>query len=304
MREFEFIDWICRQGRFDPAVVEVGPGDDCAVLNLGGEKLLLTTDQALDGVHFLLTEHGAEAAGRKAAARALSDVAAMAGQPLAMAATVAAPKGLSRADAEAIYRGLRSAGDAFACPLVGGDVAAWAEPPGGLQITVTVLGSCGGVGPVLRSGAKPGDAVCVTGALGGAWRGRRHLTFTPRIAEARGLAGEFGLHAMIDVSDGLAADLGHIAAASCVAAELDAAAVPIHDDARACDDPLSAALRDGEDYELLFTLPAEQARRLVATQPLAVRVSRIGTIAAGAGMTLLRGGKSQKLPPRGWEHRT
>ena len=140
MRELDFIDWIRKQGSFDPGVIEVGPGDDCAVLKVGGERLLITTDQVLDGVHFSLVDHGPQGAGRKAAARALSDIAAMAGLPVAMVATVAAPKGLSDADAQAIYQGLRSGGDPFDCPLAGGDVAAWAGDQGRLQISVTVLG--------------------------------------------------------------------------------------------------------------------------------------------------------------------
>ncbi len=304
MREFEFIEWIRRQGRFDPDVVAVGPGDDCAVLNVGGEKLLMTTDQVLDGVHFSLAEHGAEAAGRKSAARSLSDIAAMAGLPVAMVATVAAPKGFSQADAEAIYLGLRTCGDEFGCPLVGGDLAAWGESPGPLQISVTILGKAGGIEPVLRSGAQVGNTICVTGKLGGAWATRRHLEFTPRIADARILAGQFAVSAMIDISDGLVGDLHHILNASNVGAELEDLAIPIHDDAAERKDPLEAALFDGEDYELLFTLPETEADRLMDSNPLGVGIGRIGTIVAGSGMTLLREGRREKLEPRGWEHET
>ena len=304
MREFEFIEWVRSQALADPERVEVGPGDDCAVIALGDEKLLLTADQVLDGVHFSMTRHGPAAGGRKAAARNLSDIAAMAGQPLAMVATVAAPQGLAQADAQAIHDGLRSVGDEFDCPLVGGDLAAWDRDDRPLQISVTVLGRSGGVGPVLRAGARPGDAVCVTGALGGAWKGRRHLSFRPRIAEARRLAADFGLTAMIDISDGLAADLGHVAAAGGVGAEIDAAAVPLSDRIGEGADPLTAALTDGEDYELLFTLAADAADRLVRAQPLGVPVSRIGRIVAGSGLTLVRNGKPEPLDARGWEHRT
>jgi len=299
MREFEFIEWVRRQGGVSPGVV-VGPGDDCAVLRVGRQTLLITTDQVLDGVHVSLAEHGAEAVGRKAAARAVSDIAAMAGEPVAMVASVAAPPGLSEADARAIYHGLRALG----CPLVGGDLAAWRDDAARLQMTVTVLGRTGAAGPVLRSGARPHDAVCVTGSLGGAWRGSRHLTFTPRVAEARLLAGAYGLHAMIDISDGLAADLGHIVADSSVAAEIVAEDLPVHPDAAGAVDPLAAALFDGEDYELLFTLPPRQADRLIADQPLGVPVTRIGTIREGEGMVLLRRGEPEMLAPRGWEHGT
>ena len=304
MREFDFIEWVRSQATGDSERVLVGPGDDCAVLALGDEKLLVTSDQVLDGVHFSVTRHGPAAGGRKAAARNLSDIAAMAGEPVAMVATVAAPQGFSQADAQAIYDGLRSVGDEFRCPLVGGDLAAWDRDDRPLQISVTVLGRCGPVPPVLRSGAEVGDAVCVTGVLGGAWRTRRHLSFAPRIPEARKLATDFGVKALIDISDGLASDLGHIVSASGVAAEIDAAAVPIADDLGGDVDPLTAALTDGEDYELLFALPADSAERLIDGEPLGVSVTRIGTIVAGEGIALIRNGKAQPLDVRGWEHET
>ena len=305
MKEFDFIRWIIDQARLDVAAVPVGPGDDCAVLNFGSERLLVTVDQVLDGVHLDVARDGFEAAGYKAAARNLSDIAAMAGEPVAMVAALAAPSGLTIEQAQDIHAGLRRAGDAFACPLVGGDVASWGQAGGRLLLSVTVLGRSAGVRPVLRRGAREGDAICVTGELGGAWRSRRHLEFVPRVREARRLAARCELHAMIDISDGLAADLGHIAAASGLAAELDAAAVPIHADARTQSDPLEAALHDGEDYELLFCIEPEQARKLVAEQPLGVPVHIIGRMGAGAGLTLVApDGSRRALEPRGWEHST
>jgi thiamine-monophosphate kinase len=185
-------------------------------------------------------------------------------------------------------------------------VGSWDGP---LAITITILARPGAAEPVLRSGAKAGDAICVTGSLGGAWRTRRHLTFIPRIAEARVLAGEYGLHAMIDLSDGLSVDLGHICDSSGVGAEIVAASVPVHEDARLAGDgleaALGAALGDGEDYELLFTLAEADAERLVARQPLPVPVTRIGTIVAPPRRVLVReGGRQEKLRPTGWEHRT
>ena len=147
MREFDFIEWIRARSSFDPAVVQVGPGDDCAVLNFGDEKLLITADQVLDGVHFSITRHGPAAAGRKAAARNLSDIAAMAAVPVAMVATVAAPPGFTQADAQAVYDGLRSVGDQFDCPLVGGDLGAWDHEAAKLQISATVVGRSAGIEP-------------------------------------------------------------------------------------------------------------------------------------------------------------
>ncbi len=305
MKEREFIDWIRSQREGDSAVVVVGPGDDCAVLACGGEKLLVSTDQLLDGVHFDLKRDGAEAAGRKAMVRALSDLAAMAAKPLAAVATVTLPKGFTRADAEALYRGRRSVSDAFACPMVGGDVGSWSGP---LAIGVTVFGTSGGVKPILRSGAIAGEALCVTGRLGGSWRTDRHLKFTPRIAEARKLAAKYHVGAMIDISDGLALDLWRLCEASGVGAEVQAQAVPCHDDAPAGRKiaPLQAALGDGEDYELLFTLPADQAEELCRTQPLGTPITRIGqTVNPDAGVMLVHAdGKREKLEPAGWEHET
>ena len=307
MRELEFIEWIRSQPEWDPAAVPVGPGDDCAVVMCGGEPLLVSTDQLLDGVHVRLDRDGAEAAGRKAMARALSDIAAMAGTPLAAVAAVALPRGFSRADAEAMYRGRRQVSDAFGCPMVGGDLATWDGP---LAITVTVFGRPAGAGPVLRSGARAGDALFVTGRLGGAWRTRRHLEFAPRIAEGVALARDYGATAMIDISDGLALDLWRLCKASGVGAEIAAADVPIHDDAAAsapADDEaaLQAALADGEDYELLFTVPPDRAADLMDTWPLGTPVARIGGVVAGEGAVLLRpGGGREALRPAGWEHRT
>lgn len=303
MRELEFIDWIRSQSGFDAAAVPVGPGDDMAVVRCGGGPVLVGTDQVLDGVHFVLSEHGPQAAGRKAMARSLSDVAAMAAVPFAAVASVALPAGMVRAEAEAVYRGLRGIADEFGCPLVGGDVAAW---PGPLAISVTILARPCGSAPVLRGGARCADAVCVTGSLGGAWRGGRHLEFRPRIDEAVALAEQFEPHAMIDISDGLAADLGHICRASGVGAELLESDVPIHRDAEAnSDDPLAAALGDGEDYELLFTLSGEQAERLTVAGLGSTPVTRVGTIVAGGAMSLVSGdGRRRPLEPGGWEHET
>ena len=302
MKEASFIEYIRSRSVFDPAIVPVGPGDDMAVVRWGGQDLLVAADQVLDGVHFRLGEHGARAAGRKAMARNLSDVAAMACVPLAAVATVALPRGFSEADASEMYAGLRELGDAFSCPLVGGDVGSWDGP---LAISLTILATTGPGGVVLRAGARVGDAICVTGSFGGAWKTRRHLTFTPRVAEGLVLA-RYGLHSMIDVSDGLAIDLGHVCDASGVGADVQAASVPIHPDALNRPDALGAALGDGEDYELLLTLPQDQASRLIAEKPLGdVPVTRIGTIVAGAARSLvLADGRRQELPARGWQHET
>jgi thiamine-monophosphate kinase len=304
MRERDFIHWIRQQGGFNPAVVPVGPGDDCAIMMCGQERLVVTVDQVLDGVHFRLAEHGFGNAGRKAMSRNLSDVAAMAALPLGAVAAFALPADATRKDAEEIYRGLRRSADVFHCPIVGGDLSVWADK---LAISVTVFARPAGIRPVLRSGAKPGDTICVTGSLGGAWRGKRHIEFLPRINEARILACRHELHAMIDMSDGLSVDLMHICEASGVGAEINEKALPIHPDAKshaAERPPIEAAMHDGEDYELLFTLAPEQAQQLLKDQPLGVKVSAIGTINETKGTMLVKpDGARQKLEARGWEHK-
>jgi thiamine-monophosphate kinase len=305
MRERDFIHWIRQQGGFNPAVVPVGPGDDCAIMMCGQEKLVVTVDQVLDGVHFRLGEHGFVNAGRKAMSRNLSDVAAMAALPLGAVAAFALPAGATRKDAEEIYRGLRRSADVFHCPIVGGDLSVWDDK---LAISVTVFARPAGIRPVLRSGAKAGDTICVTGSLGGAWRGKRHIEFLPRINEARILACRHELHAMIDMSDGLSVDLMHICEASGLGAEINEKSLPIHPDAKAHASerpPIEAALHDGEDYELLFTLAADQAQQLLKDQPLPVKVSAVGTITESKGLVLIKpDGAKVKLEPQAWEHRT
>ena len=235
-------------------------------------------------------------------ARSLSDIAAMAGEPVAAVATVAATRGMDPAQMKAIYAGLRRAGDAFGCAVIGGDVAAWDHP---LLLTVTMFGRPAGEAPVLRSGAQVGDAICVTGELGASLASGKHLRFTPRIAEARELISRAQLHAMIDISDGLAADLGHLCRESGIGAELDGGAIPLSSAARRSRDPLAAALGDGEDYELLFTLANEDAEPLVKNPPPGVAVSRIGRMTSGDSVTLIGlDGEARPIGEPGYRHRT
>ena len=307
MKENEFLDWIYQQGGIDPKKVPVGPGDDMAVLAFDRDRMLVAVDQVLDGVHFDLTRHGPAAAGRKAMARNLSDIAAMAALPVGAVASVALPKDAPQSLAEEIYHGLRGMADEFCCPVVGGDVSVW---PGKLAISVTVFakpaGATGGIKPVLRTGARAGQVICVTGKLGGAWLTDRHLTFTPRVREAILLAMRYKLKSMTDLSDGLAMDLGRLCKASGVGAEIWADAIPINDDARAgrADvSPLQAALGDGEDYELLFTVPAGQAQRVCDDKHIPIKITQIGTITKEPTLTLVGPeGIIQKFPQTGWEH--
>ena len=287
--EFSFISWLRARTPAGARVI-VGPGDDAAVLAPGQHPQLVTVDMLMDGTDFHLKEVGGRAAGRKAMAVNLSDIAAMAGIPIAAVVSVALPKENGRVLAEELYLGLREVADAFGVAIVGGDTNSWDGP---LAISVTVLGEATARGPVLRSGAKPGDWLLVTGPLGGSIRGK-HLTFTPRVKEALLLHEHANLHAMIDISDGLAADLNHILEESRCGAVLVAESVP-----RSPDATLQQALGDGEDFELIVAVSPPDGERLLREQP--VRLFRVGECVE-AGLWLEEAGTRRPLEPSGWVH--
>jgi len=302
MAEFDFIAWLRARTPADPRVV-VGPGDDAAVLAPFSRPVLVTVDMLMDGTDFHVAEVGPRLAGRKAMAVNLSDIAAMAGRPVAAVVSVALPQSKGRGFGEELYVGIREVADQFGVSVVGGDTNSWA---GGLVVSVTVFGEATARGPVLRSGAKPGDWVMVTGPLGGSILGH-HLHFTPRVREALALHEAADLHAMIDVSDGLAADLNHVLKESRCGAVLVAEAVPIsptaHELSRTSGkSPLDHALGDGEDFELVFTVSPADGERLLRGQPVpGVRVSKIGECVA-EGLSLEAGGERRPLAPTGWVH--
>lgn len=267
--ENAFHDWLRDRQRHLPLV-----GDDLG-LTLD-RRLLVGSDQVLEGVHFA-ADTPPEAVGRKAMNRNLSDVAAMAALPAGAIVTAALPKGYGLENAQRLYRGIEEAGAAFACPILGGDTGSW---PGPLVLSVAILADPAGIDPLTRGGARVGDGIFVTGKLGNSFASGWHLHFVPRIEEARKLASKWELHAMMDLSDGLAKDLPRLCRASGVGADLLAADIPRHTD-------LKAALFDGEDYELLFTAPrCEEA-------------IRIGTVTEGPGVRL----DGEPMPQGGWEHR-
>jgi thiamine-monophosphate kinase len=301
--EFAYIDWLRRLTPTDPRVL-IGPGDDTAALHLTpGAPCLVTTDMLLEGSCFHLAEAGPRRVGRKAMAVNLSDIAAMAGRPVAAVVSLGLPRQRGRELAEELYHGFREVADAFGTALVGGDTNSWDGP---LVISVTVLGEALGRGPVTRAGARPGDWLLVTGALGGSLLGK-HLDFTPRVREAQRLDGEADLHAMIDVSDGLSADVAHLCRESGCGAVLRAEGIPISADAQRMTDgvtPLEHALGDGEDFELVCAVAPEDGRRLVEAQPIpGVRLSVIGECVATPGLWLEEDGQRRSLEPHGYVHR-
>ncbi|WP_435006638.1 thiamine-phosphate kinase [Tundrisphaera lichenicola] len=305
MGEFDLIGWI-RERSESGKGVETGIGDDCAVLRIRpGAETLVTTDMLMEGRHFRLDEAGASAVGYKALAVNLSDIAAMAGVPIAAFVAVALPKREATSIAMGLHEGIASLARAFGVTLAGGDTNAWDGP---LVVSVTVLGESTDRKVVRRSGAQVGDAILVTGPLGGSLLGR-HLHPLPRVTEALAIARSVDIRSMIDLSDGLSSDLGHILKESGgLGATLDGPAIPIHDDARRCStldglDPLQHALNDGEDFELCLTLRPEEATLILANPPGGVRLFRVGTIDAQPGLRL-RGmdGIVRSIQSSGFDH--
>lgn len=235
--------------------VVTGPGDDCAAVRVAGSKdlLLLKTDCVVEGVHYL-PSHDPARVGWKALCRAVSDIAAMGGEPLHALVTVFSPREAPVAYWQGFYRGLAKAARKFGMGIVGGETSS--APCGAVSVSVT-----GRVEPkrlLTRSGGRPEDLLFVTGRLGGSIAGH-HLDFVPRVAEGRWLSAHGSVRAMMDLSDGLAADLPRLAAASGCGFEIDPAKVPGR---RGCD--LKGALSDGEDYELLMAVSPRLSAKLKA----------------------------------------
>jgi thiamine-monophosphate kinase len=225
----------------------------------------------------------------------------MAGRPVAAVVSVGLPRQGGRALAEELYRGLREVADAFDTAVVGGDTNSWDGP---LVISVTVLGEATGRGAVRRAGARPGDWLLATGPFGGSILGR-HLDFTPRVREALRLHALADLHAMIDVSDGLAADVNHLCEESRCGAVLRAEAIPITPEAQAMTDgrpPLEHALSDGEDFELVFAVAPAEGRMLLREQPVpGITLAHVGDC-VDQGLWLEEAGQRRPLEPRGYVH--
>jgi thiamine-monophosphate kinase len=295
--------WIADLRRRTPALARapIGIGDDAALLETGGQ-ILVSTDMLMDGVDFVVGQTPPELIGRKCLAVNLSDIAAMAGRPHAAVVSLALPGNGGRQLAERLYSGLLEIASEFDCAIIGGDTNSWDGP---LVVSVTILGQPTGRGAVQRNGARAGDSLFVTGPLGGSLPSSRHCTFRPRVSEAQALHQAVKLHALIDLSDGLASDLFHIAEASDLGIELDAGAIPIHSDVPADLAPserLRHALTDGEDFELLFCVGEDDAARLESAPPPGVNVFRIGRCVSRPGVWLVSGDSIAPLSRGGWEH--
>ena len=268
--------------------VVAGPGDDCAVVRgpRAGRLVLLKTDCVVEGRHFRRSQ-AATSVGWKAACRAVSDLAACGGEPRHALITCVVRPGQTGAWLDGLYRGIEKAGRAFGFGVVGGELAATDGPA---VINVAMTGEVEAERWVRRGGGRPGDVLYVTGVLGGAVASGWHLKFRPRLDEARWLTGNFRVRAMMDLSDGLAADLPRLAAASRCGYELDPGAVPRRRGAT-----VRQALGEGEDYELLLAVAPSAAARLEAAwrkrfpRVGLTRIGRLRPRGVSAGLGAARG---------------
>jgi len=289
--------------------VVAGAGDDCAVLDLGlPERLLLfKTDAVVAGVHFE-ADAPAVKVGHKALARALSDIAAMGGTPVSALVTLALPREFAADYVAEIYEGMTALAQRHKVAISGGETT---TNPERLLISIALLGTVSRTRWARRTGAQVGDAIFVTGQLGGS-RGGRHLDFEPRLAEGQWLVESFELHSMIDLSDGLASDLRHLMEPGGLGAELNKASIPVSRAARlqakqlaGAKSPLLAALTDGEDFELLFTVASRDAVALLdawkARFPL-LPLTCIGRMTREPGLRLRDAHGAQLFTGHGYVH--
>ena len=307
--ELELIQRIRRTASGTPTKRGRGKGDDSAVLEIPrGQQVLVTTDFSLEGVHFRRQWHPPDSVGHRCLARGLSDIAAMAGIPRAVFLSLALPADLPQHWVDEFIRGLLNLARRYSVTLAGGDIA---QSPSGILADIVVIGIIPKGKAVLRSGACPGDSLYVSGTLGASvatleelHTGKklrppahlRHFYPDPRIALGRYLREHKLASAMIDTSDGLSTDLRHICDESRVGAMVDAAALPT----TRADNARQLAFDGGEDYELLFTAPAN---KLIPSKIAGVLITRIGAMTRGRQIKLqFPDGKLKPLPAAGWQH--
>lgn len=295
--EVALIERLAKKIKVDKTVVK-GVGDDCAVISLSKKKLLLLTiDMLIEGIHFKVKDATPFQIGWKSLACGISDIAAMGGIAKYAVVSLGLPKGLSVEFVDGIYDGINSLGRCFDVKIIGGDTNSSKV----LVIDVAVLGFVEPNRLITRSGAKVGDIICVTGALGGSYKSGRHLKFVPRLKEARALVKNYKINSLIDLSDGLSTDLNHIAKESKVGACIYKELIPISKDASSFD----AALNEGEDFELLFTLPVTEARRLATKKLSGIKlpITQIGEVVdKKIGVKIIdRFSRVKELKPKGFE---
>jgi len=301
--EFALIDWIhqCSKTISAPGL-STGIGDDTAVFQSTAGAMLATVDTLVEGTHFTFESATPEQIGRKALAVNLSDIAAMAGTPTYALLSLTSPRTLDQNILKRVVSGLVELATEFNVALIGGDTN---STDGLFSISVTLLGMAPKSGAILRTGSQVGDAIMVTGAIGGSLPSGRHLNFSPRVAEAKAICTAANVHAMLDVSDGIASDIRHLLQSQKLGAIIDVDAIPIHADVPtelSTQERLQCALCDGEDFELLFTVDAKEADRLSRDETLSVNVTRIGTITDSGELLLRSGDSTSPINNTGWSH--
>lgn len=292
--EFGLIERFKKLIKTDSAVIE-GLGDDCAVLRFDKDNYqLFTCDMLVEGVDFLSCDDP-YLFGRKAIAVSISDIAACGGAPRHCLISLGIPGKTSVEFIDKLFKGMRDLAKKYGINIVGGDLS----KSRALTIDVSMLGMVKAKNLVLRSGAKRDDLIFVTGALGSSLKSGHHLDFTPKIKESQYLVKNFTPRAMIDISDGLCADLGHILEKSQKGAILYEELIPKNKDAS-----LSDALYSGEDFELLFTLPLKAARRLIAARkPRGMQFFLIGRIVDYPGIALVdKHYRHREIKIKGFRH--
>ena len=297
LNEIDLIKRLSKNFRLDKTVIK-GPGDDAAVLRWTKDKyLLFTCDMTIEGAHFDLRRATPFQIGRKALGRNISDIGAMGGVPKYAVVSLAISREQKLSVADGICRGLKSIADRFGVNIVGGDMAESKK----IVIDVSLIGEVERKKLTLRSGAKVGDVILVTGSLGRSIKGK-HLNFIPRVNEAREILKKFKINSMIDISDGLALDLKRVLEASGTGAVIYENTIPLSKNAAS----VNNALYDGEDYELLFTMNVKEARRFFRTtfDKMKTPVTLIGEIAArNRGYKMIRkSGKEENLKVKGYLH--
>ncbi|NQT25617.1 thiamine-phosphate kinase [candidate division KSB1 bacterium] len=320
--EFGMIERIQAMLAGSDADIPLSIGDDAAVLNSKlGYQTVVTTDALIEGIHFDLRYTPLEDLGWKALAVNLSDLAAMAADPTGAVISLALPTDWSSDQVEQLYQGLKACSETYQCPIIGGDTTG---SPGPAMLSLTVLGEVQKDRYITRSGAKPGDFVCVSGDLGGSLTGfealhsgppgivrtpaiDKLLRPFPRLQIAKELFTTLSLHAMIDISDGLGSEIHHICSKSKMGCLIEADKIPIHPEAKALSeqigqDVIEMAMTSGEEYELLFTLSAGDLENF-QNMKMDVPCHIIGEMKeASSGIKINRDGQIESIKANGWDH--
>lgn len=299
--EQSFVAWAKMRARRLPQV-KLGIGDDAAILAGSNDDWVVTTDTLMDGVHFRANEVSAVRIGRKLIGVNLSDLAAMAADPVAVFLSLCLPRNASQQIAADIFEGVCQVAERYGISLAGGDTNCWDGP---LVVGLTAVGKTAEGSAWVRSGALPGDAIIVTGPLGGSILGK-HFDFEPRLQLAQTIRSRIPIHAAMDISDGLSTDLLRMCDASHCGAVLDLAEIPFTEQAQQLSmtsgkTPVEHALGDGEDFELLLAVAEADLPELTALIGRS-QCHKVGSFTSRTGLWAREGSRIRQLPVTGYVH--